>query len=619
MSSSPFCLDNIIFNSIEWDTTPQIVKSAIKSLIDITKSHALLIKDLEAQTVSKASKSELISSLAIKANSSNIMRSITDINTVLDMKVNKEELTQLLKEKQNQIDQLEMELSSLKAALELKANQTFVIDALHKKLNKTSLTDVNCSINKNKTSIELVNTKLNDLVSKVDIFDKDFDLLVNNIKKQFSNFDTALIELNASKTEEKDLLKLKSHIINELDHQIYQHKQDLCEQVASCKSELMIKAQEISHEHPNHNAVQLIRTNIENAISNMQSEYKTKLHQLEQEIKSYHNSSNNSNSGSCGLNANAIPIAIQNELNAIKSQMSLKVNIAELTPILNSKVSNEAFIVALDTKASKTDVEQYLMNNNNNNNHPSTRNSSLLGGCGCAGDLSFQSVSVDKYENDISQIHRILTQINDSLIMKVNITELNTYLNEVLSKEQFNHVLNSLQNELDTKASDDYVRKAFKNQNTINTLLCKENITAKFIWNSNQMMNSYIQWTNVDVNSAPDVFHWEKNSNYVTIRDKGMYLVKLLIFVKTNMKQQQQQQQYKVFKPMMKIILDNKPIYDMDTIGTCGNYIVNEHNGQVGVMYQEYINISEPSRISVAFVPVDEGDTMNGVMIIKSI
>ena len=54
------------------------------------------------------------------------------------------------------------------------------------------------------------------------------------------------------------------------------------------------------------------------------------------------------------------------------------------------------------------------------------------------------------------------------------------------------------------------------------------------------MMNSYIQWNNVDVNSAPDVFHWEKNSNYVTIRDKGMYLIKLLIFVKTNMKQQQQ-------------------------------------------------------------------------------
>lgn len=615
MSSSPFCLDNIIFNSVEWDTTPQIVKSAIKSLIDITKSHALLIKDLEAQTVSKASKSELVSSLAIKANSSNIMRSITDINTVLDMKVNKEELTQLLKEKQNQIDQLEMELSSLKAALELKANQTFVIDALHRKLNKTSLTDVNCNINKNKTSIELVNTRLTDLVNKVDIFDKDFDLLVNNIKKQFSTFDTALIELNQSKTEEKDLLKLKSHIINELDHQIYQHKQDLCEQVASCKSELMLKAQEISHEHPNHNAVQLIRTNIENAISNMQSEYKTKLHQLEQQIKSYHN--NSTNSGSCGLNANAIPIAIQNELNAIKSQMNLKANITELTPILNSKVSNEAFVVALDTKASKTDVEQYLMNNNNN--HPSTRNSSLLGGCG--GDLSFQSVSVDKYENDISQIHRILTQINDSLIMKVNITELNTYLSEVLSKEQFNHVLNSLQNELDTKASDDYVRKAFKNQNTINTVLCRENIIAKFIWNSNQMMNSYIQWNNVDVNSAPDVFHWEKNSNYVTIRDKGMYLIKLLIFVKTNMKQQQQQhqQQYTVFKPMMKIILDNKPIYDMDTIGTCGNYIVNEHNGQVGVMYQEYINITEPSRISVAFVPVDEGDIMNGVMIIKSI
>jgi hypothetical protein len=205
--------------------------------------------------------------------------------------------------------------------------------------------------------------------------------------------------------------------------------------------------------------------------------------------------------------------------------------------------------------------------------------------------------------------------------MKVNITELNTYLNDVLSKEQFNHVLNSLQNELDTKASDDYVRKAFKNQNTINTVLCRENIIAKFIWNSNQMMNSYIQWNNVDVNSAPDVFHWEKNSNYVTIRDKGMYLIKLLIFVKTNMKQHQQQhqQQYKVFKPMMKIILDNKPIYDMDTIGTCGNYIVNEHNGQVGVMYQEYINITEPSRVSVAFVPVDEGDTMNGVMIIKSI
>ena len=607
MSSSPFCLDNIIFNSAEWDTTPQIVKSAIKSIIDITKSHALLIKDLESQTVSKASKSELISSLAIKANAATIMRNITDINTSLDMKVNKDELMQLLKDKQTQIDQLEMELSSLKASLELKANQTFVVDALHKKLNKTALTDVNCNINKNKTGIELVNARLNELVNKIDIFDKDFDLLVNNIKKQFSNFDAALIELNQTKSEEKDLLKLKSHIINELDHQIYQHKQDLCEQVASCKSELMIKAQEISHEHPNHNAVQLIRTNLENAISNLQTEYKTKLHQLEQEIKSYHSSNAHSS------NDDSIPTAIKSELNAIKHQVSLKVNITDLTPILNSKVSNEAFVVALDTKASKTDVEQCFMNNA----HPSTRNSSLLGHH--YNDLSFQSVSVDKYENDINQIHRILTQINDSLIMKVNITELNTYLNNVLSKEQFNHVLNSLQNELDTKASDDYVRKAFKNQNTINNLLCRENIISKFTWHSNQMMNSYIQWNDEEVNSAPDVFHWEKGSNYVTIRDKGMYLIKVLIFVQMNMKHEKTGKGHQLFKPMMKIVLDNKPIYDVDTIGTCGNYIVNEHNGQVGVMYQEYVNIDEASRISVAFVPGEEGDKMNGVMIIKSI
>ena len=48
--------ENKIFESSEWQSTPEIIKITFKSLFDLTQTHSALIKQLEEQIATKSSK-----------------------------------------------------------------------------------------------------------------------------------------------------------------------------------------------------------------------------------------------------------------------------------------------------------------------------------------------------------------------------------------------------------------------------------------------------------------------------------------------------------------------------------------------------------------------------------
>ena len=84
--------ENKIFESSEWQSTPEIIKITFKSLFNLTQTHSALIKQLEEQIATKSSKTELLNALATKQNSADVMRNLSDINCKLEQKATNEDI-----------------------------------------------------------------------------------------------------------------------------------------------------------------------------------------------------------------------------------------------------------------------------------------------------------------------------------------------------------------------------------------------------------------------------------------------------------------------------------------------------------------------------------------------
>ena len=135
------------------------------------------------------------------------------------------------------------------------------------------------------------------------------------------------------------------------------------------------------------------------------------------------------------------------------------------------------------------------------------------------------------------------------------------------------------------------------NQAAINELLCKENICGKWTWKSGKLKNGYsVPWEEQITNSMIDNFYWEKNRSYITIRDKGTYIIECVIFSEE--------------KINMRIVIDNNYVESGEKI--------NCNNGMYGVMIREIVDVEDRTRLSVA-IAAESAMKGKGILRIKNI
>jgi hypothetical protein len=85
------------------------------------------------------------------------------------------------------------------------------------------------------------------------------------------------------------------------------------------------------------------------------------------------------------------------------------------------------------------------------------------------------------------------------------------------------------------------------NQAIINDALCSENCIARWYWKSGQVKNGYaIPWEIQTVNTAPDVFFWEKEKTSIFITTEGLYEITMGIFAEK--------------KPTVQILINGEPV-----------------------------------------------------------
>lgn len=83
---APSLVYDLLQGKNEWKNIQDIVKLTFKAVCDTVKSQGQAVRELERQIQTKSTLQELTSSLALKANISDVSRTIADLQATMDQK-----------------------------------------------------------------------------------------------------------------------------------------------------------------------------------------------------------------------------------------------------------------------------------------------------------------------------------------------------------------------------------------------------------------------------------------------------------------------------------------------------------------------------------------------------
>ena len=589
-----------IISSNEYSSMNDIFKQSINSIFELLKNHSEQIKKIENTIDQKCDKIELINSLVIKANNADVMKNFNDITNNLESKVSLDDVNLLIN---NKIDKINTELAEIKNSIENKANKNFVISALHTKANKSD------SIN-----ISVINKKIEEI-------ETDLNQLILNIKKQFSAFNDVLIELDNNKIDSQVLNKVTEDInkgINKiLDNNNEDLKNDLNENLNKLKN-LDDEYKRVNEQEKQRldSLIKTLDTKIEN-ISDKNIELDTKLSSLSvnnklEEIVNDLISTINKDKLDNNTNINNLNKSMKslyNEYNVLKNtvsnELSVKPNLSDLTELLQNKVDYKTLnstLYELDKLKEKIEENTIKIDNNNNNNINTNNYNNKRSMTEYSNNSTIFTPALNK---DIDNLKYEISQIKDSLIMKVDFKELKDYLKGKVYVNDINKALTIINEDLNSKVDNNQYQKTLKNQNDINKLICNDYIMGKWISTNNEIINGNIKWNIQSVNSSPDNFSWDNNNYFISIRNKGIYQIEFILFIdrKENMN----------FYPNVMIVIDNSIIKGFNNME---NEIYDE---KIALKFKEYININERSRLSISISRNNSINSFMGILIIKEI
>ncbi len=589
-----------IISSNDFSSMNNIFKQSITSIFELLKNHTEQIKKLENTIDQKCDKTELINSLVIKANNADVMKNFNDVTNNLESKVSLDDVNLLIN---NKVDKINTELAEIKNSIENKANKNFVISALHTKANKSD------SIN-----ISVINKKIEEI-------ENDLNQLILNIKKQFSAFNEVLIELDNNKIDSQVLNKVTEDInkgINKiLDNNNEDLKNDLNDNINKLKN-LDDEYKRVNEQEKQRldSLIKTLDTKIEN-ISDKNIELDTKLsslsvnNKLEEIVNDLISTinkdklDNNTNMN----NLNKSMKSLYNEYNILKNtisnELSVKPNLSDLTELLQNKVDYKTLnstLHELDKLKERIEENTIKIDNNNNNTNNINNYNNKRSMTEYSNNSTIFTPALNK---DIDNIKYEISQIKDSLIMKVDFKELKNYLKGKVDVDDINKALTMINEDLNSKVDNIKFQKTLKNQNDINKLICNDYIMGKWISTNNEIINGNIKWNIQSVNSSPDNFSWENNNYFISIRNKGIYQIEFILFIdrKENMN----------FYPNVMIVIDNSIIKGFNNME---NEIYDE---KIALKFKEYININERSRLSISISNNNSINGFMGILIIKEI
>ena len=585
----PLQFETLLNNPNEWSNNPiDATRNCLKHLYNIILSDEKKIEKLDR---TKATKSELSSSLNIKANIADIMRTFNEIAQNIDQRPTKDDIQLLLDEKANKsemnnivmtrpsLDDIKSILANgdikinLKYSLDdlnekfvsiqnfneqmnNKANKDNVITALHKKANKSDIQDIQGQIN---------NINQSEINKKIVEIDNDLDRLIENIKKQFASVNTVLNNLTSNKADYKEIESIiannnndNKNIISKMN-KIDNDSNLLKNEISLLKNQLNSYNSTLSMLDDKIKTFSTANTNVN--YDNINSAFNDKLNRLNDQILELNNTINNNtlshkdleliNKKINEVSNNTLSASkaenycsyndLDNLYKSIKTEMKNKIDEIQLYTQEYIKSFDNDIQQCLDKKANISEVTQLINNKADIREINIALESKLNTKDIDKIQLSFDKltkdfinkIDYDKFNSFVNDTQYQIENLKNDIMLKANINEMKIYLKEKANIDDVNKALIEIHNELDLKPNINDFNNAMDNQNGINNILIKENYIGKWVWLSGEKKNNFgIPWEIQIINTSPENYIWEKNTSTIKVIEKGIYLISLAFFVR---------------------------------------------------------------------------------------
>lgn len=629
-NNSTIQFENMLNNLTEWQNNPiEATRLCFKYIYEISRSQQKRIELIDKQ---KASKNELTSGLNTKGDLADIMHTFNEVAQNIEQRPTKDEIImslegKLSKEDLNKsIDELKKNFITKKELDDIKNNnikKEHIANLLNDKVNKSDFENIVKDL-KNFSSIE----------GKVKTIDNDLDRLIEHMKKQFNTIDSTINNLIKNKSEYKDIQEINNKI-NELKN-IMDGNSNLNDEIQKIKNDINnISSKYNSINIENKNSMNRIEAKLKNDENNLIQNIDNKMSIIFEQIKSNNiregeNFQNNMyliNQNIERINEKIIKIETQKYITISDFEnisINLKSDMKDFQNYIKDYLKNfdEELINQINQKISINDAKEIFAQKEEIINVQRICNSK-------ASTVEMENLklnlekmtkkiqkfgNLDNFDKILQNFSENLQEIKNDLLLKSNIDEVMSYLKNKANIDDVNKALLAIQNDLDNKSSLDDFNHAMKNQNNINTYLAKENSIAKWIWESGQVNKGYmVPWEIQVINTMPENFLWEKNDVFITIKNKGIYLISLAFFVRE--------------KPTIQVLINGKSVLSQvnsnafiirqdNSNNNLDEYENNDNCSSTGVTMNEFLYLQNMSKIVISY---SGSQNVKGMMSIKQI
>ena len=482
----------------------------------------------------------------------------------------------------NKIDEMKLDIEELKSLKTENSNQPKPKNFI------SSLSNKNDKINFN-----VLNKKINNL-----------DTHINNLKitmsKQFSEYNSILENIRNNKVDLDDLSKLIENINNKVDIDVLSKVTEetnnsiikiLDSNNDELKNELndnFTKFKQLDSEFKKMNIQEIEKIGSEikslnekiELLSKKSMEIDSKLNlsleynkvEVENKIKNLALTINNESitNGANYNNLNQLIRTIYNEYNnfkvTIQNELSIKPNISDINSLIHDKVDYrtlDSTILEINKIKEKLEEENF--------EHKRIFSETAR----------YPNNNLYQYKNFEGLKNQII-EIKDSLKFKIGYNEVLNYLKNKVNVDELNNILVKM-------------RKDFN----------RNNIIGKWISTNNELYKNNIKWNNQSENTNENYFVWNNENYYITITNKGIYQIELILFIGNK-------QNFQIF-PNVKFLINDKTIKKYDNIQ---NDISNEI---LGLNFTEYIELNKKSKLSISITSNGLVNEFKGILIIKSV
>lgn len=525
----------------------EIIKDSFQAILSLLKYQNDKINQIDNDIYNKISREEFNENLKTKVNYSEFMSQLssikdkdtkTETNKLFFPKIsnnniyneiissNKISLEDLNKEIQN----LKIEYSMLSKKLEnaiIFQEDKFPSDISGKKENSI-YNGIKEKLEKNEKDITNLAVEFQNNFLKID--DKINNLKMNQIDKN---------EINQNINEA--LKKIEENNINNIQNEFLEINRNINKQITD--SVIEINKNKIKDENNNPDIKYdliikeiLSKNNIfDETIKEMNSKFHKKIDKEEiidiysnlEEIKN--NIIKNKSDSDIKINKiiNDINKYIKNENKDIKYKYkienqedeikNIKLNVNENSTLLN-KLKEELIKIQKDNNnlIQKENENRNISNfistlENNNNVYPK-----------------------NDIKNEISYLKRFINMfmIETKNENRKELDKILNVLNEKINIKDINNILKEINNDMNNKLNVDLFYKHIQIQNDINNFISKEHIIGKWLsYSKTPLNNSFILWDQQLINSAPNNFCFSSNNSHIFIKEKGIYLIKIILFI----------------------------------------------------------------------------------------